>query len=80
MIHTAIHNVENPECVAEPLRTYAIDLVHLDVDSELRMAREALAKTDLADIHTHHDMLRAAVDLSIRLRTLVAAVEAGGGQ
>ncbi|MFD0434769.1 hypothetical protein [Streptomyces chartreusis] len=65
---------------AEPLRTYAIELVHLDLDTELRMAREALARTDGADIHTPLDMLRSAVELSIRLRTLVAAVEAGEGQ
>ena len=80
MIHTAIHNVENPEHVAEPLRTYAVDMVHLDVDSELRMAREALAAADTGDIHTHHDMLRAAVDLSMRLRSLVASVEAERGE
>ena len=65
---------------AEPLRTYAGDLVHLDLDTELRMAREALARTDLADIHTSQDMIRSAVELSIRLRTLVAAVEAGEGR
>ncbi|MEU8752046.1 hypothetical protein AB0C88_16285 [Streptomyces chartreusis] len=69
-----------PSALTEPLRTYAIELVHLDVDTELRMAREALAKADQADIHTPHDMIRTAVELSIRLRTLIAAVEAGEGQ
>ncbi|MFH9012517.1 hypothetical protein ACH4C6_14150 [Streptomyces sp. NPDC017943] len=78
MIHTPIHSVENPG--PTPLRTYAVDLVHLDLDTELRMAREALATADEADIHTHHDMLRAAVDLAMRTRTLIAAVEAGEGQ
>ena len=51
--------------------------VHLDIATELDMARKALAETDQADIHDDSAMIRAAVSLSIRLRALVAAVEAG---
>ncbi|MER6435449.1 hypothetical protein ABT275_03670 [Streptomyces sp. NPDC001185] len=59
------------------LRHYASDLVALDFAGELRMAREVLAETDGENIHDHDAMIRSAVSLSMRLRTLTAAVEAG---
>ncbi|MET9083723.1 hypothetical protein ABZX77_17820 [Streptomyces sp. NPDC004237] len=63
-----------------PLSKFTADSVPLDVETELNMARETLAATDPASIHDPAEMIRAAVALSIRLRTLVAAVERGDDQ
>ncbi|WP_432034200.1 hypothetical protein [Streptomyces antibioticus] len=68
------------ERAVSPLRDYAIPLVSLDVESELRMARESLEEAAARNIHDHHDMLRSAVDLMLRLRSLADAVEAGEGK
>ncbi|QNT96757.1 hypothetical protein HEP81_06522 [Streptomyces griseofuscus] len=63
-----------------PLRQFAVGGCSLGIAAELDMAREALAETDAANIHDVDDMIRSAVILSMRLRTLVAAVEAGEPQ
>lgn len=60
-----------------PLREYAVDSVPLSVATELEMARGVLADTDPENIHDHDAMIRSAVSLSMRLRTLAAAVERG---
>ncbi|MEU9245709.1 hypothetical protein [Streptomyces sp. NPDC048385] len=60
-----------------PLSKFTADTVPLDIETELTMARAVLAETDPANIHDPSDMIRAATSLSIRLRTLVAAVERG---
>ncbi|WP_020141155.1 hypothetical protein [Streptomyces sp. 351MFTsu5.1] len=67
---------------ATPLRTYDYgDPTPLDMATELRMAAETLAETATADIHDDSDMIRSAVALRMRLRSLAAAVEAQrGGQ
>ncbi|QFZ75079.1 hypothetical protein GFH48_19010 [Streptomyces fagopyri] len=65
---------------ASPLREFAVDSVPLSVDTELDMARKVLAETDPENIHDHDAMIRSAVSLSMRLRTLTAAVEAGEGR
>ncbi|MFK0154646.1 hypothetical protein ACIQVK_21545 [Streptomyces sp. NPDC090493] len=65
---------------ATPLSKFTADTVPLDIATELNMAREVLAETDPANIHDPSDMIGAATSLSIRLRTLVAAVERGEDQ
>ncbi|MBT2425252.1 hypothetical protein J7F02_06010 [Streptomyces sp. ISL-112] len=44
----------------------------------LDRAREVLEEKATANIHDHTEMLRAAVSLEMRLRQLVAALEAEG--
>jgi hypothetical protein len=66
---------------ATPLRTYDYgDPVPLDVTDELRMAAEALTETATSDIHDVEDMIRSAVKLRFRLRSLAAAVSADRGE
>lgn len=48
------------------------------LSSALRLAREDLAAQQGANIHDHDAMLRAAVTLEVRLRLLLAALEADG--
>ncbi|MER6065101.1 hypothetical protein ABT167_28835 [Streptomyces sp. NPDC001792] len=66
-----------------PLRTFCDDDMNpLDVTAELRMTAEALERTASADICSDRDMIRTAVVLRMRLRSLAAAVlaERGEGQ
>ncbi|MFF6781367.1 hypothetical protein [Streptomyces sp. NPDC012510] len=48
------------------------------LSTALRLAREDLAAQQGANIHDHHAMLRAAITLEIRLRGLLAALDADG--
>lgn len=48
------------------------------LSAALDRAREVLAEKATANIHDHDEMLRAAVSLEMRLRQLVAALEAEG--
>lgn len=48
------------------------------LSSALRLAREDLAVQQGANIHDHQAMVRAAVTLEIRLRGLLAALDADG--
>ncbi|MFI9610371.1 hypothetical protein ACIHCM_01445 [Streptomyces sp. NPDC052023] len=50
------------------------------LDRELRMAREYVDEVAEANIHDHNAMLRAAAGLDLRLRNLIAAVEAERGE
>jgi hypothetical protein len=52
-------------------------VMHARLESELQWAGTALARVADANLHDHDAMLDAAVDLYLRLRSLVAAVEAG---
>ncbi|MFD8640827.1 hypothetical protein ACFV14_11015 [Streptomyces zaomyceticus] len=46
------------------------------LDSAIRRAREVLDEHAGANIHDHNEMLRAAVALDLRLRSLIAALAA----
>jgi hypothetical protein len=48
------------------------------LSSALRLAREDLAAQQGANIHDHQAMIRAAVTLEVRLRGLLAALDADG--
>jgi hypothetical protein len=48
------------------------------LSTALRLAREDLAAQQGANIHDHHAMLRAAITLEVRLRGLLAALDADG--
>ncbi|MEU2800262.1 hypothetical protein [Streptomyces sp. NPDC007117] len=48
------------------------------LSAALDQARLVLAEKATANIHDHDDMIRAAVGLEMRLRQLVAALEAEG--
>lgn len=50
------------------------------VDMALRQARKVLAEKAAANIHDHDAMIRAAVGLEMRLRELVAALDAEAGR
>jgi hypothetical protein len=50
------------------------------VDVELRLACEYADRVASANIHDHTAMLKAAVGLDHRLRSLVAAVEVERGE
>lgn len=52
----------------------------LDLASELRMTAEVLEETATASIHNGSDMIRSAVVLRMRLRSLAAAVNAERGE
>lgn len=56
--------------------------VPASVDSELKLTRRLLDKVAGANIHDHTEMLKAAVSLDHRMRSLVAALtaERGDGQ
>jgi hypothetical protein len=49
------------------------------VDGELRIARAYLDKVAAANIHDHTAMVKAAVGLDHRLRSLIAALDAERG-
>ncbi|MEU3204274.1 hypothetical protein ABZ702_10390 [Streptomyces cyaneofuscatus] len=48
------------------------------LSTALARARKVLEEKATANIHDHDDMIRAAVGLEMRLRQLVAALEAVG--
>ncbi|MFC4500646.1 MULTISPECIES: hypothetical protein [Streptomyces] len=50
------------------------------VDSELRSARRLLDETASANIHDHTAMVKAAVSLDYRLRSIVAALDTERGE
>jgi hypothetical protein len=50
------------------------------LDIALRLAREDLAAQQGANIHDHHAMIRAAVTLEVRLRLLLAALDADASE
>ncbi|MEU5442749.1 MULTISPECIES: hypothetical protein [Streptomyces] len=50
------------------------------VEFELRLIRRVLAETAPLNIHSHNDMLQAAVLLDCRARALVAALDAEQGE
>jgi hypothetical protein len=54
--------------------------ISLDVASELAMTANALNETASASIHSSEDMIRSAVTLRMRLRSLAAAVNAERGE
>ncbi|WP_432147905.1 hypothetical protein [Streptomyces sp. bgisy029] len=45
------------------------------LDTAVRLARQALAEKATANIHNKDEMLRAAVTLDARLRSLIAALD-----
>lgn len=47
---------------------------------ELEITRQVLAETAALNIHSHGDMVSAAVALDCRLRALVAALDAERGE
>jgi hypothetical protein len=51
-----------------------------DVDGELRTCREFLDQVAQVNIHDHTAILKAAVSLDHRLRSLIAAIEAERGE
>lgn len=48
------------------------------LSTALKLAREDLAVQQAANIHDDHAMLRAAIALEVRLRLLLAALDADG--
>ncbi|MGW0169187.1 hypothetical protein ACWDWT_29040 [Streptomyces sp. NPDC003343] len=56
----------------------ALDLSSLDI--EIACTRRVLDETAPLNIHDHSEMLSAAVKLDIRLRNLLAAIEAERGE
>ena len=67
--------------MSTPLRTYDDgDANPQNMAAELRMTAKAIEETAGADIHDDSDMIRAAVVLRIRLRSLAAAVLAERGE
>ncbi|MEV7394924.1 hypothetical protein [Streptomyces sp. NPDC091215] len=54
-------------------------LAALPVANEVKLARELLAEIADYNIHDHHDMVRAATALTLRLRSLADAVAAEQG-
>ncbi|MER7967765.1 hypothetical protein ABTX35_01910 [Streptomyces sp. NPDC096080] len=58
-----------------PVSTYTGSAVHLGIETELGMARQALAKAEQESIHDDEAMIRTSVSLSIRLAALLAALD-----
>ncbi|MET7775341.1 hypothetical protein ABZU94_14040 [Streptomyces mirabilis] len=50
------------------------------LDDELKLTRELLDEIADANIHDHTAMLKAAVGLNCRIRSLVAALDAERGE
>ncbi|WP_327162842.1 hypothetical protein [Streptomyces zaomyceticus] len=50
------------------------------LNSAIERAREVLTEYAGANIHDHNEMLRVAVALDLRLRSLVAALDAEEGR
>ncbi|MFG2473565.1 hypothetical protein [Streptomyces fagopyri] len=77
MIHSSVHSVENP---SEPLREPGYTTTDFEsLDVEIAVSRRALDETAACDIHSHMDMLHAAVTLDCRVRGLLAALDAERG-
>lgn len=79
MIHTSIHSVDNS--AYDPLHgpddtTPAPETL----DIEIAVTRRILDETAALDIHSHADMLNAAVALDCRVRGLLAALDAERGE
>ncbi|KUL26631.1 hypothetical protein [Streptomyces regalis] len=55
-------------------------LTPLSVDDELRMAQQTLEKVGSYNIHDHMQMIRAAVALDDRMRSLISALDAERGE
>jgi hypothetical protein len=78
MIHTSVHSVDNPsEPLREPGHT-TTDFESLDI--EIAATRRILDEIAALNIHSHTDMLRAAVALDCRVRGLLAALDAERGE
>ncbi|MGW3846868.1 hypothetical protein [Streptomyces fagopyri] len=80
MIHNGIHSVDNP---VEPLREPGYvtpDVFPLDL--EIGVTRRVLEEIAACNIHSHDEMLHAAVTLDCRVRALLASLDAerGAGQ
>lgn len=70
-----------PEPRTGRLDTYDYgDPIPSDITDELAMTAEIIHETATASIHNVDDMIRAAVGLRHRLRTLAAAVTAERGE
>jgi hypothetical protein len=65
--HSPLHSSDDPEITPASL------------EAEVRLASEALGRVADANIHNHTEMLKAAVHLDHRLRSLLAAIEAERG-
>ncbi|MEU1497012.1 hypothetical protein [Streptomyces sp. NPDC005732] len=86
MIHNGIHSVDNPgtpsgapapfERLREPGYVTA-DVYPLD--SEIGITRHVLEEVAALNIHSHDDMLKAAVTLDCRVRALLASLDAERG-
>jgi hypothetical protein len=50
------------------------------LNGELKLARQLLDEVAAANIHDHTAMLKAATGLNYRIRSLLAAFDAEGGQ
>lgn len=74
-LHQASQGVPVYEAVYAP---QASDAYTPPLDIALRLAREDLAAQQVANIHDHEAMIRATVRLEIRLRLLLAALDADG--
>ena len=66
----------DPTTLYDPLYAPETDASYaLPLDMAIDVAREQLAESSTANIHDHQAMLRAAVQLEMRLRQLVAALD-----
>ncbi|MET8409681.1 hypothetical protein ABZV34_16565 [Streptomyces sp. NPDC005195] len=78
MIHSSVHSVENPvERLREP-NYVTPDAFPLDL--EIGITRHVLEEIAACNIHSHDDMLHAAVTLDCRVRALLAALDAERGE
>lgn len=67
--------------IHEPLREPGYTPLEVgSVAVELAVTRQILDETAPLNIHSHTDMLRAAVALDCRVRAMVAALEAERGE
>ncbi|MFJ9427578.1 hypothetical protein [Streptomyces sp. NPDC101249] len=62
------------------LSQFTAGRVHLSVEQERDMARQALTKAEQADTHDGVAMAGTSVSLSIRLAALLAALDEEEGQ
>ncbi|GAB3169883.1 hypothetical protein [Streptomyces incanus] len=66
--YNPLHDPDDTEVFPAPL------------DRELRAVREYLDRVATANIHDHQAMVKAAVGLHYRMRSLIAAVDAERGE
>lgn len=79
--HFAGPNAPASSPVDEPLREPGYTAPSPEsLDVEIAATRKILAETAPLNIHSHSDMLRAAVALDCRVRGLLAALEAKRGE